>query len=224
MPDNESLSPIERQLPQRVSGYNPTLLELEAGGGESHISFASFWNVVLKRLNTIIISTVVVLVLAGIYTLRMQPVYQAMATVEVETTEPQLQTLSEVYRQSGGDDYTFQITQIQVLQSNSLAWTTLQQLGLDRGPSPGTAAKDPGQTPAQIANARKMVLISNFKSGLKVEAVKESRILAVTYDSTNPEIAARAANLLIENYKNSNFEERTDFTRHASAGMEEQLQ
>ncbi len=224
MPDNESLSPLERNLPQRVNGYNPTLYELEPQRGETHFTFASFWHIVMKRLTTIIAATVVVAVLTGIYTLRLQPVYRATATVEVETTQPQLQTLSEVYRQSSGDDYTFLTTQIQVLQSNSLAWTTLQQLGMDRYGPAESSANAPGQTPAQLAAARKADLISGFKGGLRVEQVKDSRILAVSYDSSNPEIAARAANLLIENYKNSNFEEKTDFTRHASAGMEEQLQ
>lgn len=207
-----------------MNGYNPTLYELEPQRGETHFTFASFWHIVMKRLTTIIAATVVVAVLTGIYTLRLQPVYRATATVEVETTQPQLQTLSEVYRQSSGDDYTFLTTQIQVLQSNSLAWTTLQQLGMDRYGPAESSANAPGQTPAQLAAARKADLISGFKGGLRVEQVKDSRILAVSYDSSNPEIAARAANLLIENYKNSNFEEKTDFTRHASAGMEEQLQ
>ncbi len=224
MPDNDSLTPLERNLPQRINSYNPALLELEAQPGESHFSFASFWHIVMKRMTTIIIATVVVAVLAGIYTMREQPVYQATATVEVETTEPQLQTLSEVYRQTGGDDYTFLTTQIQVLQSNSLAWMTLQQLGMDREITAPAESNASGETPAQIATERKNGLIGGFKGGLKVDLVRDSRILSVSYSSGNPEIAARAANLLIENYKNSNFEERTDFTRHASAGMEEQLQ
>ena len=224
MPDNDSLSPLERHLPQRVSSFNPTLLELDTQGSDSHFNFASFWHIVMKRLNTIVLATVVVAVLTAIYTFRMEPVYKATATVEVETTSPQLQTLSEVYRQQAGDDYTFLTTQIQVLQSNSLAWTTLQQLGMDREGIAAGLPKIPGQTPAQIAGARKTALIEDFKGGLTVETLKDSRILAVNYESNNPELAANAVNNLIENYKDSNFEARSDFTRHASAGMEEQLQ
>ena len=224
MPDNDSLSPLERHLPQRVSSFNPTMLELDTQGSDSHFSFASFWHIAMKRLTTIMVATVVVAVLTAIYTFRMEPVYKATATVEVETTSPQLQTLSEVYRQQGGDDSTFLTTQIQVLQSNSLAWTTLQQLGMDREGISAGPPKISGQTPAQIAGARKTALIEDFKGGLTVETLKDSRILAVNYESNNPELAANAVNNLIENYKNSNFEARSDFTRHASAGMEEQLQ
>ena len=153
MPDNDSLSPIERPLPQRISSFTPTTLELEAQGSEAHFTFASFWHIVMKRLATIITATVVVTVLTGIYTFKMAPVYRATANVEVETTYPQLQTLNEVYRQSPVEDYSFLITQMQVLQSDSLAWTTMQQLGLDRGAASPGPAKIPGQSAAQIAGS-----------------------------------------------------------------------
>ncbi len=223
VPDNDSLSPIERQLPHRINTFTPTTLDLEAQGSEPHFSFATFWQVVLKRITTIVTATVIVAVLTGIYTFKMSPVYKATATVDVETTYPQLQTLNEVYRQSPVDDNSFLVTQMQVLQSDSLAWTTLQQLGLDRAASPGMASA-PGQSAIRIAAARKAALIGDFKEGLSVAPLKDSRILAVSYESGNPELAANAVNRLIDNYTDANFEQRNDFTRRASGGMEQQLQ
>ncbi len=224
MPDNDSLSPIERQLPQRISNFTPTTVELEAVAGETHISLASFWHVIMKRLPTIITATVVVAVLTGIYTYRMRPVYRATSTVDVETTAPQLQTLAEVYRNTPSDDSTFLTTQIQVLQSDSLAWTTLQQLGMDHAAPAPKAAKIPGESEMQIAAARKTALIEDFKGGLSIDPLKDSRILSVSYESENPELAAAAVNQLINNYIESNFQARNDFTRRASGGMEQQLE
>jgi len=224
VPDNESLSPIERHLPQRISSFTPTMLELEAHGSDSHFNFASFWHIVMKRLATIITATLVVAVLTGIYTLKMDPVYRATASMEVETTYPQLQTLSEVYRQAPVDDYSFLTTQMQVLQSDSLAWKTMEQLGLDKGAAPPAPSKVPGQSPAQLAGSRKTTLIEDFKSGLSVEPVKDTRLLAVSFESGSPEMAANVVNKLIENYIDANFQERNDFTRRASVGMEQQLQ
>jgi capsular exopolysaccharide synthesis family protein len=224
VPDNDSLSPIERQLPQRISNFTPTTVELEAVAGETHISLASFWHIIMKRLPTIITATVVVAVLTGIYTYRMRPVYRATSTVDVETTAPQLQTLSEVYRNTPSDDSTFLTTQIQVLQSDSLAWTTLQQLGMDHAAPAPKAAKIPGESATQIAAARKTALIEDFKGGLTIEPLKDSRILSVSYESESPELAAAAVNQLINNYIESNFQARNDFTRRASGGMEQQLE
>ena len=224
MPDNDALSPIERHVPQRIGNFTPTTLELEAHGSDSQFTLASFWHIVVKRLPTIVTGTLVVLVLTGIYTFRMRPVYRATASIEVEPNYPQLQTLSEVYRQSPVEDNSFLTTQIQVLQSDSLAWRTMTQLGLDRVMAPPSGPRTPGQSPAQAAGGRRTSLIQDFKEGLAVEMLKDSRLLAVSYESGNPDLAARVVNQLINDYRESNFENRTEFTRQASGGMELQLE
>jgi succinoglycan biosynthesis transport protein ExoP len=224
VPDKDSLLPIERPLPQRINGFTPTTLELEAQGSESHITFASFWDILVKRLATILTATLVVSVLAGIYSFEMAPVYKATASIEVETDYPQLQSLSTVYNQNPVEDFSFLTTQMQVLQSDSLAWTVMEQLGLDRDAAPLGTAKIPGQSATQIAGARKTAMIANFKSGISVEMVKDTRILAVNYESGNPELAANVVNHLINNYIESSIQERYDFTRRASGIMEQQLQ
>ncbi|MGA2982884.1 MAG: polysaccharide biosynthesis tyrosine autokinase [Terriglobia bacterium] len=224
MSDNESLTPIERHLPQRISSFSPATLELEAQGGESHFTLSSFWRLIVKRLATILTATLVVSVLTGIYTFKLRPLYRATATIQVENASPQLQSLNEVYRQAPIDDFMFLSTQMQVLQSDSLAWTTIEQLGLDRAvASPGKAAAA-GESPAQIAEANKTSLIASFKQGITVEPVKETRILAVSYECPSPVMAANVVNHLINNYIDSNIEERFVFTRRASGGMEQQLQ
>ena len=122
------------------------------------------------------------------------------------------------------DDTSFLATEMQVLQSDNLAWTTIQQLGLDRDASAPSSAKVPGQSPAQIASARKNAMIGEFKDGLSVEPLKDSRILAVSYECGNPDMAADVVNHLISNFRDFNFQERYDFTRRASSGMEQQLE
>lgn len=224
MSDNDSLSPIERNLPQRITGFTPTTLELEPQGGEPHFGLTTFRHVVMKRLATILTAAAVVLVLTGIITFEMDPVYRATTTIDVEANYPQLQTLNEVYRQSTAGDVPFLTTQMETLRSDSLAWTTMQQLGLDRpATSPETGANS-GKSPAQIAAARKTMMIERFKEGLQVEVEKDSRILEVSYESGNPDMAANIVNTLINNYIESNFQERNDFTRRASGGMNQQLQ
>lgn len=222
MSEKDSLSPVERPLPQRIN-FTPTMLELEAHGSETHFSFAAFWQVVRKRMTTIVAAAVVVAVGTAIYTYRLRPVYRATATLDVETNYPQLQTINEVYRQSPVDDLSFLVTQMQVLQSDSLAWTTLEQLGLDRELAMDRP-NSPGQSATQIARARKTELIEGFKGGLSVDPLKDSRILAVSYESEDPQLAANIVNALVNNYIEFNFHQRSDFTRRASGDMEQQLE
>jgi capsular exopolysaccharide synthesis family protein len=224
VPEDDSLSPIERPLPQRVNGLTPTTLEIEAHGSESHLTFASFWDILVKRLPTIITATLVVAALAAIYSFKMHPVYKATASIEVETDYPQLQSLNTVYNQPPVEDFSFLTTQMQVLQSDNLAWTTMEQLGLDKGASPAGISKDPGQTATQLAGARKTAMIEAFRGGTSIDLVKDTRILAVSYECGSPELAANIVNHLIDNYIAFSIQSRYAFTRRASGIMEQQLQ
>ena len=224
MPENDSLSPIERHFPQRISSFAPPTLELETHGNDPHFSLATFWRLIMKRLSTIIMATLAVTVVTGIFTFKMRPVYKATSSIEVETTYPQLQSLNDVYRQGRLDDFMFLSTQMQVLMSDSLAWTTIEQLGLDRDPAMMMKPPADGQSATQAAEAHKTFLIDKFKEKVAVEPVKETRILSVSYESASPELAASVVNHLINNYIDSNIQERFAFTNRASGGMKEQLQ
>lgn len=224
MSDNESLTPIERPLPQRISSISPTILELDAQGSDSHFTFAAFWHIIVKRIATIVTATLLVSVLTGIYTFKMAPVYRATATMQVETDYPQLQSIADVYRQAPVGDTSFLATEMQVLQSDNLAWMTIQQLGLDRDASAPSSAKVPGQSSARIVTARKNAMIGEFKDGLSIEPIKDSTILAVSYECGNPDMAADVVNHLIGNFRDFNFQERYEFTQRASSGMERQLE
>lgn len=201
----------------------PTTLELEAQGAEVHFTLSTFWHVVVKRAWMIAAVTLIVSVLTSIYTYRMKPIYRAVATVEVESDSPQLQSINDLYHQASNDDYLFLATQTQVIQSDNLAWTTMEQLGLDSRQESSAPRSGPGQSAAQMAAAQKAARIESFKSGLKVEPLKESRILEVSYESSNPELAARIINALVNNYIEFNYRSHYDFTRQASTWMEQQI-
>jgi capsular exopolysaccharide synthesis family protein len=201
----------------------PTTVELEAQGTEAHFTLSTFWHILMKRAWTIATVTLIVVVLTAVYTYRMVPVYQAMASIEVEPDYPQLQSINDLYRQAPVDDYSFILTQIQVLQSDNMAWQTIEQLGLDRSqafPVPKTA---PQASAAQIAAAKKAALIGDLKGRLHIEPLKDSRIVQVSFESSDPELAARIVNALVSNYIEFSFRARYDFTRHASGWMEQQI-
>ncbi len=53
--------------------------------------------------------------------------------------------------------------------------------------------------------------------------MRDSRMIEVTFESTDPQLAARAANALVNNYTEYNFHQKYDATRQASGFMEQQL-
>jgi len=222
--ENESLSPIEGDFPQRISSLMPTTVDLEAQGTEAHFTLSTFWRIVLKRAWTIATATLIVVVLAAVYTYRMVPIYRATASIDLEPDYPQLQSINDLYRQAPTDDYSFIATQMQVLQSDSIAWQTIEQLGLDRIQASPVPKSAPQASAAQIAAARKAAMIGDLKGGLHIEPLKDSRIVEVSFESSDPELAARILNALVTNYIEFSFRARYDFTRHASGWMEQQLE
>jgi len=224
VPDNDSLSPIERSFPQRVSNLTPPTFELEAQGTETHFTLSTACHVLLKRAWTIATATLIVAVLTIIHAFRMIPVYRATASIEIEANYPQLQTLNDLYHQAPSEDWSFMATQMEVLRSDNLAWQTLEQAGLDHSlESSGSRDAPPGAA-VQMAALKKATIIQNFKERLQVETLKDSRIVEVSFESNDPEQAARIANGLVNNYIEFNYREKYDFTHQASGWMEQQLE
>jgi capsular exopolysaccharide synthesis family protein len=202
----------------------PTTVELEAQGTEAHFTLSTFWHIMMKRAWTITIAILIVVALTAVYTYRMVPVYRATASIEVEPDYPQLQSINDLYRQAPTDDYSFTVTQMQVLQSDNMAWQTIEQLGLDRSQASAVPKSAPQASAVQITAAKKAAMIGDLKGGLHIEPLKDSRIVEVSFESSDPELAARIVNALVSNYIEFNFRARYDFTRHASSWMEQQLE
>ena len=62
-----------------------------------------------------------------------------------------------------------------------------------------------------------------FRRALHVQKVRDSHVVNVSFESADPELSARVANSLADNYIESNFRQKYDATRQASGWMEQQL-
>jgi polysaccharide biosynthesis transport protein len=170
----------------------------------------------MKRRWTIATVAIIVTVLAAIVSFRMEPVYKATARVQVDSETPLIQSLQDLFQKSTADDEFVQ-TQIQVLKSESLAWRTIDELGLTNSLiKPKKLAKIP---PEQ----RKVKLIDAFKKQLSVELTPKTRMLAVSYEDHDPQLAAKVATSLANNYIDYSFRQKYEATRQASSWMEQQL-
>jgi uncharacterized protein involved in exopolysaccharide biosynthesis len=149
----------------------------------------------------------------------MQPVYEATARVELEAETPQIQSLNDLYRNVPTDEVFLQ-TQVNVLKSENLALRTVQQLGMGEKAEFGGGGERP-QADSQTAAQNRV--IKKFGEHLRVKVMISSRMLEVTFESTDPQLAAGVANALVNNYSEYNFHQKYDATRQASGFMEQQL-
>ena len=131
MDEHDGLAPVERVSMEAVPPRTRAVIDSGPEGSEGYSYLRAYWLIILKRRWAVLSVIVVVATLVAIVSFRTKPVYEATASVEVEAETPQIQSLTDLYRGLPGlTDDIFLQTQVDVLQSETLAWRTMQQLGM----------------------------------------------------------------------------------------------
>ena len=199
--------PLTRALPA---------VEASLASAQDYVSLATYWHTLLKRRWTVATIAIIVTTIVAIVSFKMQPIFKATARVQVESQTPLIQSIEELFQKDTADD-TFVQTQIQILKSENLAWRTIEQLQLA-----GILIKPKNM--AKIPPEKRQVrLIDAFKNKLTVELTPKTRMLAVSFEDPDPQLAAQVSTSLVTNYIDYSFREKYDATRQASAWMEQQL-
>ena len=197
-------------------------LDVEAETFGTYADLRSSWNVLRKRRWTIFTVTFVLATLVAIYAFKVRPTYRATGRIEVDAATPPFQSL-ERDNFSVPTDTAFLQTQVDVLSSSNLAWRTIQQLQLDTKPEFNAALRRSGRRATDPIAALQARLIRTFHRRLHVGLAPDSRMLKVSFESTDPALAARIANALMNNYIEYNFMTKYEATRQASGWMGQQL-
>jgi capsular exopolysaccharide synthesis family protein len=223
MADEDRLAPLERRLPEPSAQRPSPTISVEPESSDAYFYLRAYWQIISRRRWTVLTLAVVLTTLVTIVSFKMKPVYRATARVQVEAETPPLQTLDDLYRTIPTDD-SFLQTQVNVLRSDNLSWLTIQQLHLESDPQFNAQASEAAREPRESAAALQGRLLNVFKKHLRAEVVRDSRVLEVSFESTDAALAARVANALVSNYVEYNFRTRYDATRQASGWMEQQLE
>jgi polysaccharide biosynthesis transport protein len=196
-----------------------------------------YWRVIQKRYATALVVLLVVFMIGLFATFRGKPVYEARALIEIQKENPDVPTLQELFQIEGVSDAYIE-TQNRILKSENLARRVTTQLGLEKLPeftrrsgSWQIAREKPAPQPAQprfgvSTAADKNVpeeVLKNFEERLTVEPVKRSRLIEVTFESNDPNIAAQVVNTLTSAYIDANLEARWQAAQKASDWLSQQL-
>ncbi|MGV6852263.1 MAG: GumC family protein, partial [bacterium] len=218
---------------------------------DDEVDLRELWSVLLRRKWTIITIAFLVFATATIATLMMTPIYRASITLKIDTENTQVLDYDVEAQQQSINSKDFYQTQYELLQSRSLARRTIDQLGLENQLSIPQLEKpfyaetlgkitnlfndagqnDTGSTDIGFsANTQdsavllgKFPIEDKFLDKMTVQPVKNSQIVTVHYDDSNPELAANIANAVAENYISMNLERRIDAASYAKEFLNEQL-
>jgi len=214
--ENGSNGAVELLPPPRVPAF-------ELSPREPHLYD---YLLILRKHQWLILSFMLAVVtIVAIATFRMQPVYVATARIEIDREN------ANILPFQGSDSYDYMMdlenyieTQSKVLTSETLALQTIRNSGLSSRPEFSTP-NGPSEAVAigSLANQKRPPELGEFLGSLSVRRVPSSRLMDVSFESTDPQLAARIVNAHLENYIEQNFRGRYQSTTQASTWLADQL-
>ena len=181
---------------------------------------------ILRKHQWLILSFMLAVVtIVAIATFRMQPVYVATARIEIDREN------ANILPFAGTDSYDFMIdlenyieTQSKILTSETLALQTIRNNGLSARPQ-FASPNGPSEAIASgsLANQKRPPELGEFLGSLSVKRVPNSRLMDVSFESTDPQLAARIVNAHIGSYIEQNFRSKYEATTQTSTWLADQL-
>jgi polysaccharide biosynthesis transport protein len=226
MDESNNLVPREKSASGPAESIQPRspFLALDLMPREPHL--LDYLIVLRKHQWLILFFLLAIVSIVSIATIRMQPVYQATARVEIDRENANAIHFadSDSYDMySDLEDYI--TTQSKILQSETLAMLTVKSMGLDNLPEfGGNPAKPVKPTaPGSEASLHRPRSLSAFLGKMTIKRVPNSRLLDITFESTDPSLAARVVNAHLNNFIEENFRSRYEAATQASNWLSGQL-
>jgi uncharacterized protein involved in exopolysaccharide biosynthesis len=212
---------MEREMKQ------PRDASFDHGGRDGMVDLREILLALRGRIKTILAITVAVAIGAIVFVLTATPRFAGETQVLLENRDSVFtRTLSERELPGGTIDEQAVLSQVEVVSSREVARETIRRLGLV-----GNAEFDPLVGPMDpITRVRTMLgiadgsfdgneedrIFDSYYRALMVYAVPRSRVLAIEFRSSDPDLSARAANTIAEVYLEHLEEAQAELARAAS--------
>jgi succinoglycan biosynthesis transport protein ExoP len=222
----------ENKIVTRENGSNGTIELLPASARfpawelsprEPHLY--DYLLILRKHVWLILSFMLAVVTIVAIATFRMQPVYVATTRIEIDREN------ANILPFQGTDSYDYMMdldnyieTQSKILTSETLALHTIRDSGLWARPE-FSSPNGPSEAVAtgSLANQKPPPELWGFLGSLSARRVPGSRLMDVSFESTDPQLAARIVNAHIATYIEENFRSKYDATTRASSWLTDQL-
>ena len=226
---------------QRQSGAlgiasTPKIAAKMNSGATDEVSISDLIRV-FRRRKLIIIGPIVIGLLLGIaYCVMKTPKYEATADLAVNPEGSNSLDLGDITASLGGGGLGFDEklgTQVHILQSETLAWSVITDLRLDKQPTfaghrkyvifGSSVVPDRPAEIEQLSARERNALLALFSNSLKVASIAHTQAVEISFRNADPALARDIVNHLVSAYSQRTFMMRYEDTMKASDWLSGQL-
>ena len=154
---------------------------------QEELHLKDYIDVLRRRRSASILFFVTTVLIVTIGSFIMTPIYRATTTILIDPESPNVLTTTGSVELQSQNYYSYREyyqSQVEILTSYTLIKKVFDELGLDKS--------------REYAKAKEPV--KNFLKTIKVEPVRDTRLLKLSVDNKNPEVAAKIVNRIAELY------------------------
>lgn len=225
--------------------YDPSVHQFEE---DDTIDLREYWRVLVKRRWTVIGVVAIVVTAALLSTLLMIPEYRSTAQVQISPQSARILEYQDFSGEgaSGGRSFQeFLTTQFEILRSRSLSEKVVEEHDLENHPELagevqqrglvsqarsllgtvlGAFRPDPSGPQTRSEQSEIRSAAGRLRQRIQVEPVRNSRLVNVSVTAFDPQLAAEAANALVQEYIDSTLQRRYESGNEAREFLEGQLE
>jgi len=181
------------------------------GVQEAKLHFLDYWRVIRLRLPIIVLTFLLVVITAGITTYFLPRQYQSNVIIEVEQNDQKIRIFRDGYEGGMGIDPRFATTQFQIIQRKEMLYPVIDNLKLVE-----KWAESFGVRTREEAYFK-------LRSMIDVREVRNTNLLQISVDSTDPKEAADLANSIANEYQRKRIDEQQKLLNRSLATLEDEV-
>ncbi|MBB1297206.1 polysaccharide biosynthesis tyrosine autokinase [Pseudoalteromonas distincta] len=214
----------------------------EKFSNEEIIDLRTYLKVIARTKWKVLSFAIVITLLSIMISLTLIPKYTATATLLIEAEAAKAVSFEEIYGLDTNQK-EYYLTQFEVMKSDSVAREVIKKLHLDSyddfigKPSVMGEAKsyiknvfpflnkneERYLSAEEIAERDMLILLSVFKSKLSISPIRKTQLVNISFESSNPKLAALVANTVGEVYIDNQMRAKMGITQQASNWLNSRL-
>ncbi len=178
---------------------------------EAKLHFLDYWRVVRLRLPIIVLTFLLVVITAGITTYFLPRQYESNVIIEVEQNDQKIRIFREGYEGGMGLDPRFATTQFQIIQRKEMLYPVIDSLKL----------VEKWAEPYGVRTREEAYF--KLRSMIDVREVRNTNLLQISVESTDPQESADLANSIANEYQRKRIDEQQKILTRSLATLEDEV-